>query len=133
MGNYILNCPTLLEKFDSGLFFRVTYCPTSLNGGLAVMARLKAPGKWFREGVPVVQVMEVFPDDATAEAWFAKCRWPNGMECPACASGNGQERPTAQARGAVHPLHAGGSGVRHIETLTKIANALDAKVADLLY
>ena len=97
------------------------------------MARLKAPGKWFREGVPIVQVMEMFPDDATAEAWFVKRRRPNGVECSACASGNGQERPTAQAKGAVHPLHAGGSGVRHIEILTKIANALDAKVGDLLY
>lgn len=86
------------------------------------MARRKAPGKWFREGVSVVQVMEMFPDDdATAAAWFAKRRWPNSVECPACASGNGQERPTAQARKrAVHPLRAGRSGVRHIETLTKI-------------
>ena len=89
------------------------------------MARRKAPGKWFREGVPIVQVMEMFPDDAAAEAWFAKGRWPNGAGCPACATRNGQERPTAQARGAL--------SIPPMPEEVAFANALDAKVADLLY
>ena len=32
----------------------------------------------------------MFPDDETAEAWFAKNRWPNGVHCPACGSDNVQ-------------------------------------------
>ena len=45
-----------------------------------------APGKHFRKGMSLVEVMRVFPDDATAEAWFIKARWPNGVHCPCCGS-----------------------------------------------
>ena len=30
----------------------------------------KAPGKHFRTGLSLVEVMRMFPDDATAEQWF---------------------------------------------------------------
>ena len=33
-----------------------------------------------------VAVMRVFPDDAAAEAWFVKARWPEGIRCPFCDS-----------------------------------------------
>ena len=39
----------------------------------------KAPGKSHREGISLVKVMQMFPDDATAEAWFTDIRWPNGL------------------------------------------------------
>ncbi len=45
-----------------------------------------APGKHFRKGMSLVEVMRVFPDDAAAEAWFIKARWPNGIHCPCCGS-----------------------------------------------
>ena len=32
----------------------------------------------------------MFPDDATAEQWFIKQRWPNGAHCPNCGSVNVQ-------------------------------------------
>ena len=48
----------------------------------------KAPGKSRRKGISVVEIMRKFPDDATAEAWFAEKRWPNGVHCPACGSTN---------------------------------------------
>ena len=32
----------------------------------------------------------MFPDDETAEQWFIKQRWPNGMCCPICGSTNVQ-------------------------------------------
>ena len=41
-----------------------------------------------------MEVMDRFPDDASAEAWFVASRWPNGVRCPVCASDNVQERPT---------------------------------------
>ena len=49
------------------------------------MAR-KAPGKHYRRGMSLTEIVELFPDDATAEAWFADVRWPNGPHCPYCGS-----------------------------------------------
>ena len=48
----------------------------------------KAPGKSFREGISLVQIFRMFPDDATAEAWFVARRWPTGVACPHCGSLN---------------------------------------------
>ena len=50
----------------------------------------KAPGKAHREGLTLIQIIEMFPDDATAEAWFAKAFWPDGPHCPHCGSTNVQ-------------------------------------------
>ena len=46
--------------------------------------------KWFRKGVTLKQIMKMFPDDATAEAWFSEQFWPNGVCCPCCGSVNVQ-------------------------------------------
>ena len=46
----------------------------------------KAPGKAFRKGISLVDLLRMFPDDATAEAWFAETRWPHGPACPHCGS-----------------------------------------------
>ena len=54
----------------------------------------KAPGKHYREGLSLVQLTRMFPDDAAAENWFVKARWPDGAVCPSCGSLNVQERPT---------------------------------------
>ena len=45
-----------------------------------------APGKHFRKGISLIDLFGMFPDDATAEAWFAKTRWPHGPACPHCGS-----------------------------------------------
>ena len=55
-----------------------------------------APGKHYRKGLTLVQILRLFPDDPTAEAWFVKSRWPNGVRCPHCDSDNVQS-------GASHP------------------------------
>ena len=34
----------------------------------------------------------MFPDDAAAEAWFIRQRWPGGIFCPHCGSGNVLEK-----------------------------------------
>ena len=36
----------------------------------------------------VIQLLKMFPDDATAEQWFEKQRWPKGRFCPDCGSTN---------------------------------------------
>ena len=49
-----------------------------------------APGKHYRTGLSLVEVIRMFPDDATAEQWFIEQRWPNGAHCPNCGSVNVQ-------------------------------------------
>ena len=51
----------------------------------------KAPGKHYRTGLTLVEVIRLFPDDATAETWIAEVRWPNGPRCPHCAADNIQK------------------------------------------
>ena len=48
------------------------------------------PGKSFREGVSLVEIFRMFPDDDAAERWFAEARWPDGPWCPHCGSVNVQ-------------------------------------------
>ena len=48
----------------------------------------KAPGKSFREGVTIPQLMKLFPTDEAARIWFEKKLWPHGPMCPYCESGN---------------------------------------------
>ena len=51
-----------------------------------------APGKHNRQGLSLIQVTSMFPDDATAEAWFVKTRWSDGITCPRCGSTGVYER-----------------------------------------
>ena len=53
-----------------------------------------APGKHYRKGLSLVELTRKFPDNETAERWFVETRWPNGVYCPKCGSGNIQERKT---------------------------------------
>ena len=47
----------------------------------------KAPGKHYREGMSVVQLMDMFPDEDAAHEWFAEQRWGKaGRHCPRCGS-----------------------------------------------
>ena len=34
----------------------------------------KAPGKHYREGMSLVEIIRMFPDGAAAERWFTKVR-----------------------------------------------------------
>ena len=56
----------------------------------------KGPGKAHRNGITMVELMRMFPDDETATNWFAEQRWPDGVHCAHCESDNVQE-------GAKHP------------------------------
>ena len=51
----------------------------------------KAPGKAHREGITVVQLADMFPDNAAATAWFESQVWPDGRHCPRCGSTNTSE------------------------------------------
>ena len=49
-----------------------------------------APGKSDREGISLVKLMRMFPNDDAARRWFEKQIWPQGPHCPKCGSFNVQ-------------------------------------------
>ena len=51
----------------------------------------KAPGKHYREGMTLIDLFNMFPDDETAEKWFEESRWPDGVRCPHCDGENVSE------------------------------------------
>ncbi len=63
------------------------------------MAR-SAPGRHYREGISLTELMKMFPDDASAEAWFERARWgaPGRPDrCPMCG-GADRLRPAPSRR-----------------------------------
>ena len=56
--------------------------------------KFKAPGRSDRAGISLPELFAMFPDDDTAEAWFISQRWPDGVRCSDCGSGNVQVRAT---------------------------------------
>ena len=42
----------------------------------------------------LIELFDLFPDNATAEQWFIEKRWPHGVHCPKCGVDNIQERTT---------------------------------------
>lgn len=49
---------------------------------------MPAPGRSYRKGISLVEVVSMFDTEEKAEAWWAKQRWPNGLACPHCGSLN---------------------------------------------
>ena len=57
----------------------------------------KAPGKAHREGITIVQLMDMFPDEDAAVGWFESTRWPDGeRHCGKC--GSVRTRPVPNAK-----------------------------------
>ena len=50
------------------------------------MKKKSHPGRYERKGMSLVEMFELFPDNAAAEAWFELQRWPSGICCPRCGS-----------------------------------------------
>ena len=48
----------------------------------------KAPGKSHREGISLIEMFEMFPDELAAAKWFESVRWPTEADrsCPHCGS-----------------------------------------------
>ena len=47
-----------------------------------------APGKSHRNGITVVELADMFPDEDAATAWFEARIWPHGRHCTRCGSTN---------------------------------------------
>ena len=47
---------------------------------------MKAPGKAHREGITLMQLTDMFPDEDSARTWFEGLVWSTGRYCPRCGS-----------------------------------------------
>ena len=57
----------------------------------------KAPGKSYREGITVVELMDMFPTEEASVAWFESVIWPDGeRHCGKCGSTRTREVPNAK-------------------------------------
>ena len=56
----------------------------------------KAPGKSHREGISLIELTEMFPDEESAVKWFEAIRWPDGRHCGHCGSTETSEVPKAK-------------------------------------
>jgi len=56
----------------------------------------KAPGKSHREGITLIQIMDMFPDEESARLWFEQQMWPEGRCCGHCGSVATSEVPGAK-------------------------------------
>ena len=54
------------------------------------------PGRSDRKGITLMELHDMFPDEAAAEEWFRAQRWPDGVRCAFCESENvaDQVKPT---------------------------------------
>ncbi|MXX18618.1 MAG: IS1595 family transposase [Dehalococcoidia bacterium] len=55
-----------------------------------------APGKAYREGISLIELMEMFPDESTATDWFEGLVWPNDRACGHCGSLATRDVPNAK-------------------------------------
>ena len=56
----------------------------------------KAPGKAHREGITVVQLMDMFPTEEAATKWFEDVIWNGQRRCGKCGSVSTREVPNAK-------------------------------------
>ena len=52
------------------------------------MAQQTGPGKSYRKGISLLEVVKRFDTEEKAESWFIAQRWPNGVACLKCGSLN---------------------------------------------
>ncbi len=60
------------------------------------MTKGKAPGKYYRETISVMELNDMFPDEKSVVQWFEETRWPNGRHCPRCGSVVTKDVPNAK-------------------------------------
>ena len=53
------------------------------------MTKHKAPGKAHRQGITLIELARMFPDEEAARRWFEAILWPDGERyCPHCGTDN---------------------------------------------
>ena len=53
----------------------------------------KAPGKFYRRGISLIKLFEMFPDEEAATKWFESVLWPEERCCGHCGSVKTNETP----------------------------------------
>ena len=56
----------------------------------------KTPGKSYREGITIIELMAMFPTEETAIKWFEDVFWHSGRNCGKCGSTRTKEVPNAK-------------------------------------
>ena len=56
----------------------------------------KGPGRSDRDGLTLIQLMDMFPDEVAATRWFESVVWPGGRCCGKCGAMNTREVPNAK-------------------------------------
>ena len=46
----------------------------------------RAPGRADREGISLLEFIDIVPTEDDARRWFESLTWPNGRHCPRCGS-----------------------------------------------
>lgn len=85
-----MNTPAIQPRFRSDLHEQ---CLTSTRNcsiieyveRRAKMAK-NAPGKHYRKGISLPELIDMFATEEKAEAWFVKHRWGDVVYCPYCGS-----------------------------------------------
>lgn len=57
---------------------------------------MSAPGKHYRKGITLIELLALFPDEETATRWFEGIVWPDGRVCRKCGSEATREVPNAK-------------------------------------
>lgn len=60
------------------------------------MTTPKAPGQAYREGITLMELAAMFPDEASALQWFEARFWPHGRVCGHCGSAHTKEASHAK-------------------------------------
>ena len=82
-------------------------------------ATIEAPGKAHREGLSLIQAMDMFATEEKARDWIESVIWPNGRVCPKCGSHN-----TTEAKHPKMPYWCNGCrGYFSVKTGTPLANS----------
>ena len=58
--------------------------------------KLEAPGKAYRKGVSRIDIMDRFPTERAAVAWFESVIWPDERKCGHCKSTKTRRVPNAK-------------------------------------
>jgi len=74
--------------------------------GSPTMSR-NAPGKHYREGISLLQMFKMFPDEMSAERWFEELRWGRDGENPRCPRCGSSERTRSRASRKPMPWYCG--------------------------
>ena len=59
----------------------------------ATQSKPKAPGKAYRDGVSLMQLFDMFPDEEAATEWFERTLWDGERCCGHCGSVKTRETP----------------------------------------